>query len=301
MKIKKRTLKIFLLALLLMASVYFFYKWYNKDPYQFEGNALYYSTHRGKPKYEISLLSKNDSFEIYKINFETRNFLDYKTKIFGLLFMPNKGNVPGIVLLPGGGVKKEEERAAPIIAQLGYAVLTFDQRGIGETNGYYLNFEDDYQIFKQGKEPIQHLSVYDALRAFDVLRQVKNVDKNNIAIAGESMGGRYAIIAAAVDKRIKGFIGISTVGFHVKDDPTVEYSNYLISVDPDHYIDKISPRPVFMLHGTNDTTVPLDSAKITFNVAKEPKEFFIAQDCGHGYCDKMKEELEKALRTIFKK
>ena len=34
-----------------------------------------------------------------------------------------------------------------MIAKEGYAVLTIDQRGVGETGGYYLSFQDDYSVF----------------------------------------------------------------------------------------------------------------------------------------------------------
>jgi fermentation-respiration switch protein FrsA (DUF1100 family) len=228
--------------------------------------------------------------------------MEYETYIYGLLAMPvAKTKVPGIVLLPGGGVSKEGEFSrADIMAKLGYAVLVIDQRGIGQTAGYYLNMEQDYQVFSQGNEPIQHLSVFDALRSFDVLRDIDGIDKDNIAIVGESMGGRYAIIAAALDPRLKGVIGISTSGFDVKKDNS-PYNSYLLSIDPDHYVSKISPRKVFMLHATNDTVIPMQNAKYTFNLANEPKKFYIAEGCGHGYCDAMYNALKEDLFEMFGK
>ena len=303
MRIRKRTLKLIFIALFILIIGYFIINYFiYKNPYQFNGDKLYYSENRGQTKYEISLLNSTGGLDIFSVNFFSKNFLQYETKIYGLLFMQKgKKEVPGLVLLPGGGVSKESEsRLASIIAESGYAVLTFDQRGIGETDGYYLGFDQDFQIFSEGKEPIQHLSVYDGLKAFDVLKEVKNVDKNNIAIAGESMGARYAIIAAAIEKRLKGVIVISSAGFHVKKESSMANS-YLLSIDPDHYISDISPRFVFMLHGTNDTKVSLNDTKFTFNLGKEPKRFFAAEGCGHGYCDKMEEELREDLRTLFGK
>ena len=76
-------------------------------------------------------------------------------------------------------------------------------------------------------------------------------------------------------------------------------NDYLVSVDPDNYISSISPNRVFMLHGTNDTVVPLKDAQITFDKAKEPKRFFIAANCSHGYCEKMDEEIKKDLEEMF--
>lgn len=300
MKIKKRNIRLVVLIILVALVAFYFLKT-PREIYQFQGNTLSYSENRGKFNYNISLKEETSNLKVYNINFKSRKFLDQETTIYGLLFLPaNKDNVPGLVFLPGGGVSKQAAaNFSSRIAELGYAVLVIDQRGIGETSGVYLNPEQDYQVFAQGKEPIQHLSVYDALISFDVLRKIKNVDKNNIAIAGESMGGRYAIIAASIDRRIKGLLVISSAGFDVEENPLVSWNNYLISIDPDHYIDKISPRNVMMLQGTNDSVVPLQNAQDTFNKAKEPKKFFIAEDCTHGFCEKMWEELKNDLEIIF--
>jgi uncharacterized protein len=300
---KKTKYFILILAFILIAVIiYFIIQNNNKDKYSFKDNSFSYSENRGNPVYTLNLKEEKENVLIYRVNFESRNFLDYQTKIYGLLIMPkNKINVPGLVLLPGGSVTKESEAIlGEKIANLGYAVLTFDQRGIGETGGYYLGFQEDYGIFLQGKEPVQHLSVYDALKAYDVLKKIDNVDKNNIAIAGESMGGRYAIIAAALDKRLKGVIVISSSGFHIQNE-NMPYTPYLFSIDPDNYIDRISPNYVFMLHSSNDTTILLKDAKITFDLAKDPKKFYEITTCPHGYCEAMYEELKSDLNVVFRK
>ena len=305
MLIKKKTLIILiLLILLVLAIIYFVFHNSYKDPYEFNGNTLHYSESRGKANYEISLKYHNGTFDVYYLNFTSRNFLDNPTLMHALLFMPNnKANkkVPGLVLLPGGGVSKEgESRLASIIANLGYAVLTIDQRGIGQTGGYYLSLEDDYQVFLKGKEPVQHLSVYDALKTYDILRNINGMDKNNIGIMGESMGGRYAIIAAAIDKQLKGVIAISVSGFHLQNSP--QANAFLVSIDPDHYIDKISPNHVFMFQSENDKTTKIQDAQLTFNLAKEPKRFysFSSPYCMHGYCAAMYDDLKEALEILFK-
>ncbi len=302
MKIKKRTLKIvciFFVLIIAFLIIYLTNK--NKEIYKFEDNSFSYSKNRGELEYSLYLKSKNSTFDIYYLNFKSRNFLDYEAKIYGLVLIPNgKSNFPGLILLPGGAVKKESElNLAVKIAEMGICVFTFDQRGIGETGGIYLGLEQDYAIFSKGNEPIQHLSVFDALRAYDAIKKVDGIDKNNIAIAGESMGGRYAIIAAAIEKRLKGVIVISSSGFDFKNDPSLPYNSYLLSVDPDSYIGRISPNYVFMLQGTNDSVVTLANAENTFGKAAEPKKFFTADGCGHGYCDKMYDGLKEAFDIIY--
>lgn len=305
MKIKKRSLK-FILAFFVILILFFAFMVYsnskNKNIYSFKEDKFSYSENRVTPEHKIELLSHNESFDLYKIRYISRKFLDEDITIYGFLLIPkNKSNFPGVVLLPGGGVTKEAELyLASKITELGYAVLTIDQRGIGETGGIYLGFEQDYQFFSQGLEPMQHMAVYDALAAYDVLKQTKGIDQNNIAIAGESMGGRYAIIAAAIEPRLKGVIGISASGFGVDKKGKEPFIPYLLSNDPDNYIDRISPRIMFMIHGTNDTTVPIENAKKTFNLAKEPKKFYSIEGCKHGYCDKMNASLKESLAEMLK-
>src|SRR3989339_153699 len=259
---KKRTFYLVLAIVVLIIIAVIAYRAINqKETYTFKVDKFSY-THRGKAKYTETFLNKTGNISVYSVTFPSRNFLTYPITIYGLLFIPT-GKKGGVVLLPGGGVSKEaESRLANILAEKGYAVLTIDQRGIGETGGYYLGFDDDYRVFLKGDEPIQHLSVYDALRAYDVLKEIYG--KDEIAMMGESMGGRYAMIAGAVEKRLKGVLVISSSGFHFDNS-----NPYLLSIDPDHYVSDIAPRPLVMLHGDNDSTVKIDDAKITYSLARQ--------------------------------
>jgi len=293
---KKHYLIVLIIVFILIVALFFIFSG-KEETYQFKVNTLYYSEARSGG-YEILESYENDSLTIHKIKFDSRPFLQEDTEIYGLLFAPG-GEVPGVVLLPGGGGTKEgESKLAMKIAKLGYAVLTIDQRGIGETNGTYLAGGEDYKIFLEGNEPVQHLVVYDVLQASQVLREFKEEKVGEVGIIGESMGARYGLIAAAIDKRLKGVIVISSAGFHIDINPLQEGNNYLVSIDPDHYIKDINF--LGMLHGTKDMVVSLEDAEITFEKAKEPKRFFIAESCEHGYCDKMYEELKIDLEEMFR-
>lgn len=303
-EIKKRNVYILLvifvvLIVYLMFNLVIFGK--EKD-FVFKDNKFSYSQERPRAEFILKYNGSVDGVNQYEINFASRNFLEYKTRIYGLYFVPknNSGILPGVVLLPGGGGTKEvESKLARMISEQGYAVLTIDQRGVGQTGGYYLSIEDDYKIFLEGKEPTQYLSVYDVLVSFDVLSEQKGVDKNNIIVIGESMGGRYGLIATALEKRIKGFIGISSAGFHINPNDKNAYTPFLLSIDPDNYIKDISSRKIYMLHCDNDSVVSLESAQVTFNKANDPKKFYIAKNCNHGYSEEMKEELISDLNEVF--
>ncbi|PIN88927.1 hypothetical protein COU57_06965 [Candidatus Pacearchaeota archaeon CG10_big_fil_rev_8_21_14_0_10_32_14] len=304
--IKKKHLY-YLIGIIIVVILLFFFTKLNSPKqtvYRLDGDTLFYSPNRETPKFNQDYFYTNESIDVYKINFMSRNFSTYEARIYGLLFLPKtetkENKVSGVVLLPGGGGSKEgETRLALIIANFGYAVLTIDQRGIGQTEGYYLNPNQDFTVFSKGIEPIQHLSVYDALLSYDVLKSIDGVDPKNIALVGESMGARYATIATAIDLSIKGNIAISSAGFHIPQNLPPSEQNYYNSIDVDNYVDKISPRPIYMLHGSNDTVIPLKDARETFALAKEPKKFFVAQNCQHGYCEAMYDELKNDLKEIF--
>jgi pimeloyl-ACP methyl ester carboxylesterase len=256
---------------------------------------LSYPLDRGEVKFRREDYGADGNLSIHKIIYQSRN-----GNIYGLLVLPTTAAelLPGIILLPGAGVSKESElELAKQIALLDAAVLVIDQRGVGETNGAVPNLDQDYASFLEGKEPYQHLMVYDALRAFDLLKSAPFTDSDRIIIVGESLGGRIAIIATAIDRNIKGVLAISSAGFDFKGGPDKNKNTFLQSIDADHYIGQITPRKIVMMHNAYDRNIPLSSALNSFKKAQEPKQFVLVNDttCNHGYCDSMFKGLVDAL------
>ena len=60
-------------------------------------------------------------------------------------------------------------------------------------------------------------------------------------------------------------------------------SRYLISdaADPIEAIGRISPRPVYLFHGTADTIVPNAMSEKLFEAAQEPRELYLADGVDH--------------------
>src|SRR3989344_2844232 len=231
---------------------------------------LYYPLNRGDIRFNRANYSENDSIWVSKIIFPSKD-----NNVYGFLALPKSvsAEIPGIVYLPGAGVSKEAKlELAQQIAELGAAVLVIDQRGIGETDGYFPTLDEDYDSFINAKEPVQHLMVYDALRAYDVLYSAPFVDPNKIIIAGESLGGRIAIIAVSIDRNINGALAISSAGFDFKDKGELNRDAFLKSIDSDHYIGLISPRKLVMMHTLSDDIIPIASAVNSFSKAQEPKQ-----------------------------
>ena len=256
---------------------------------------LIYPENRGDIKFRRDNYAETDNLSISKIIFQSRN-----AKIYGFLVLPKSASdlLPGVILLPGSGVAKESKlELAKKIAGLGAVVLVIDQRGVGETGGEIPSLDDDYANFLAAKEPFQHLIVYDALRAYDLLYSAPFVDPDRIIIAGESLGGRIAVIATAIDRDINGILAISSSGFDFKGGPDEKKNAFLKSIDSDHYIAQITPRKLVMMHNAYDRNIPLSSALNSFKKAQEPKQFVLVNDtgCNHGYCDSMYNGLVDAL------
>lgn len=122
-------------------------------------------------------------------------------RLKGVLEMP-EGNarVPGIVLCAGyGGIK---ERILPDISRKlvedGYAVLRFDYRGFGDSEG------TRNRLF-----PLEQ--VEDIRNALTYLGQANRVDGTRLGLFGISFGGGNAAYTAGVDPRVS--CTVSLVGF----------------------------------------------------------------------------------------
>jgi len=263
---------------------------------------LYYPLKREQIKFHREEINGTDNLSISRIIYPST-----RGNIYGLLVLPKKlsAEIPGVVLLPGAGVSKESELPlAEKIAELGIAVLTIDQRGVGETDGQVPSLDEDYSGFLNSQEPYQHLMVYDALRGFDLLYSAPFVDPSHIILVGESLGGRNAIIAAAIDRNIKGVLVISSAGFRgigYKGGNDKMKNAFIDSIDSDHYIGLITPRKLVMIHNLNDRNIPVQSALNSFSLAQEPKRFIYVNDtsCNHGYCDSMYNGLVEGLKFVM--
>ncbi|MCE8424102.1 MAG: acetylxylan esterase [Candidatus Methanoperedens sp.] len=256
---------------------------------------LTYPENRGNVDVKVLMTELEGNYTLETISFASK---DYTVEC--LFRIPLSGKkVPAVVILPGATVPKEGTQGlAEIFSNMGYASLGIEQRNRGGVDISY-----DYELWKEGKEPVQHKMVFDALKAVDVLRQDSRIDPERIAFVGESNGGRFAMIATAIDPRVRGIIGISTGGYDTESEIAKINDESLIrfyrSIDPDTYLRYIPPRKLVLLHSMNDTIIPIEIARKTFNKAKEPKKFYEVTTGGHGFSDEMRAPLENELRMML--
>jgi len=286
----------FVLAIFFLIVIAYFLIPQGSDRWSLSSNGvLSYPENRGKVDVSVLKTESGNNYTLETISFRSKDYT-----VEGLLCIPSsEKKVPAIVILPGATVPKEGTQGlAQIFSGIGYASLGIEQRNRGG-----VDFQYDFTLFKDGKEPVEHKMVFDALRAVDVLKQDARIDANRIFVLGESNGGRFAIIAGAIDPEIKGVIGISTSGYDmeaqlvgVRDETTLRFYR---SIDPDTYLNSIPPRRFVMMHSVNDSIIPLELAENTFIKAKEPKMFYKIETGNHGFSEGMRKPLEDELRLMF--
>lgn len=185
-----------------------------------------------------------------------------------------------IEYIPGAGEKiaGHEERMVRYAAA-GYAFMFVDTRGRGvETGGSAFNPNTDYAAFKENDQanwPVYYQTICDITSLQAILSDRFGVPVYSV---GGSNGGRYAAVAAGIDTNFTGYVGISTADWGLKDAVTAQGGSgdvlrFAESIEPDTYLAKISPRPVWMYHNATDPYIPFEQGNALYATANEPKNF----------------------------
>lgn len=230
-------------------------------------------------------------------------FLNKGERITGMLHIPKEIPVPGIIFCHGfTGNRVESHRlfvhAAREMCKRGFVILRFDFRGSGESEGLFENMTIS--------EEVSDLKV-----AIDWFYNREEVLKDKIGVIGLSLGGVIAILTAAQDERIKAICTWSTpaelkelqdTAKNIFGEMKIEkliIKKYIDLPSGDRIgkkflidalkhnilesIEKISPRPILIIHGTKDQLVPVSHAEKLFEKAKDNKEIFLVKDADHTF------------------
>lgn len=130
-------------------------------------------------------------------------------KLAGTLSVPESGGkFPAVVLITGSGPQNRDEEImghkpflvlADYLTRRGIAVLRFDDRGFGESEGDFASATTaDFAT--------------DASAAVDYLRTRKEIDKKKIGVAGHSEGAAAAFMTAANRRDIAFVISMAGAG-----------------------------------------------------------------------------------------
>lgn len=183
---------------------------------------------------------------------------------------------------------------APFFHQAGFHLLLFDYRGHGASDGDFTSLV----YFERG----------DLLAALDFLRS-RGIER--VGLMGFSMGGAVALATAPHSPMVVGVISDSAfaelrsvlqqaassrgapkslaplVGWLVVLFASLRLRANLFSADPIHWVDKIAPRPLLIMHGAEDASIPVSEAQRLFRAARQPKELWVVPNAAHRKIDQV--------------
>lgn len=256
---------------------------------------------------EATVIPTNISSDNYTV--ETIDYKSLGDDVYASLCIPkNVTKPPVVVVLPAATITKELDfPMAQYLSSMGYASITLDERGNqGQTGGDFAgNWQSGFNDFLNGSYTIQYKQVYDAVRALDYVQTRNDLEGNNTAILGESIGGMWSIIAAGVDPRFKGVVCVSSSDFPLANYDNTSAGNitanqFISSVQPSNYLSLLPPRKLVMIQFTDDPTIHVQDAKALFDKASEPKAWYQYEGDIHGlpnatYMPDLQRELQGML------
>jgi uncharacterized protein len=158
------------------------------------------------------------------------------------------------------------------LRQLGFAVLVFDYRGYGASDGDF---------------PSEAAITQDAQAAWRYLTQVRRIPPEDIVLYGESLGGAVAIDLASKQPQAAALIVQSSF---VSMSAIVERWHWAKYFPIDRLLTeryesrrkiKTIQMPVLLIHGMRDPVVPYDMSQALYAAAPSPKALWLVEQGGH--------------------
>jgi len=230
---------------------------------------------------------------------ESVTFLSEDQKIAGVLHLPEKKSPPCVIASHGLLSSKESEKYIALgerLSQEGIAMLRFDFRGIGESEG---RMEDDTVSRR----------IMDLDSAIEFIRSRRDL-KGRIGLLGSSLGGYVSLIRASMEEKIRAVV-IWATPFHLDDlksnkgtegHPLPE-ETFFEDLSK-HRLLPLLPRVsnCLIIHGEKDELVPVDQAWEIFHSLGAPKEIRILEGADHRLTDPAHRSHAMELSTAwFKK
>jgi dipeptidyl aminopeptidase/acylaminoacyl peptidase len=205
-------------------------------------------------------------------------FMSEGNRISGVLHLPEKKNPSCVIASHGLLSSKDSEKYIALgerISREGMAMLRFDFRGIGESEGK----EEDNTISKK---------IADLNAAIDFIRTYPGLG-NRIGLIGSSLGGFLSLIKASGDKEIKAVV-IWATPLHL-DDLGSKKQGEDYPLPPEAFFEDLPKHRLMpllhkvsnclVIHGEEDELVPVDQALGIFNHLSVPKEMHVIGGADH--------------------
>jgi acetyl esterase/lipase len=209
-------------------------------------------------------------------------------RVFANLYRPTGAPAqkrPAIVLLHGGGPKGKDLPGTTLMAELlaraGWDVLAIDMPYFGErSTDLFTTFSEQEKHEKLYNQPPAYLAwvtqiVKDVSRAIDLLVEHRSADAKRIALVGISRGAIVAAVVGGAERRLAAVVMLYGGHWDALE------RGHLPAACPANYIGRISPRPLLMINGTQDTDMLRETAvDPLYRRAKPPKQILWA-NTGH--------------------
>jgi alpha-beta hydrolase superfamily lysophospholipase len=194
----------------------------------------------------------------------------------------------------------------------GFNVLLFDYHGHGAYHGAPVT--------------LAYRELNDFFTALDYA--IDRVPNALVGVIGFSMGAAIAILGAAQRPDVRVVVADSPFAthhdvvshniqqvIHIPGQPFATISDYFLlrsagyrgrDVAPLRVVSKLAGRPLLLIHGTDDTMIPVNHAHRLFAAAREPKQLWLAPGANHcgayfidrqGYCARVISFFEQGLAT----
>jgi alpha-beta hydrolase superfamily lysophospholipase len=210
------------------------------------------------------------------------------------LWLPEGPPRGGVVILHGAGSCKENHHDfARVVLAAGFAAVTFDQRGHGESDG-----------------PMDARAIDDVVAMASLLRSATEEPELPIVLRGSSMGGYVAIVAAA-DAEARAVVaicpappeslirGLRAGKFGFAAD--VEAVSKLLTAHDLFAAMRELKAPVLLLHAEGDEQVPIEHSRELIARARLPASRLIAPPGGHHRSVQHDDELQAASVAFIKR
>lgn len=229
-------------------------------------------------------------------------------KIFAVFHQPlNRTNVPAVLICPGFAGNKCGKhrlfvRLAQQLASEGFAVLRFDYRGAGDSEGEFesITLED---------------KISDTLACLDFLAAQPLIDSSRLALLGRSLGGAIAILSASRSPLVKSLalwapvfssdpwrplweahqankldlVNKEMIQRLPAGIPNLLFLQQFFTIDLKKELEKLKHLPLLHLHGELDQVVKIDQAEgykaVRGLSLKTPTKFVILPNSDHDFSD----------------
>ena len=220
--------------------------------------------------------------EKFGLKYQEVQFQSSDSTVLSGWFIPSTTQAKGTVIHFHGNAQNMTAHFSFVewIPKNGFNLFVFDYRGYGKSQG------------QPSREGIYH----DGLAALNYLLGQPGIDASKVIVLGQSLGGSIAlsILGSHDFSRIRGVIIDSSFSSYRKIAKDVVQQTSLSSVatpvtsvairdqySPEYVVDKISPTPIFFIHGTADQIVPYQHGVDLFNRAKDPKQLLTVKNGKH--------------------